>query len=94
VHVHFVFLLMGLLAAFRADQAAEARGEETGMARYRRAVERANRDRVLVRDGDRYAILWAWELAVLAGLRLRWHPAETAATIRTRYAGRGDGPAP
>ncbi len=95
VHVHFVFLLMGLLAAFRADQAAEqtagARGEETGMARYRRAVERATRDRVLVRDGDRYAILWAWELAVVAGLRLRWHPAETAATILARYGG---GPSP
>jgi hypothetical protein len=98
VHVHVVFLLMGLMAAFRAHQAAEqtadARGEDTGMAPNRRAVERANRDRVLVRNGDRYAILWAWELAVLAGLRLRWHPAETAATIRTRYAGRGDGPAP
>lgn len=91
LHVHFVFLLMALLAAFRADQAADqtagARGEETGMARYRRAVERANRDKVLVRDGDRYAILEAWELAVLAGLRLRWHPTETAATILARYGG-------
>jgi hypothetical protein len=98
LHVHVVFLLMGLLAAFRAQQAAEqladARGEETGMARYRRAVARANRDKVLVRDGDRYAILWAWELAVLAGLRLRGHPTETAASILARYGGRGDGPAP
>lgn len=95
LHVHVVFLLMGLLAAFRAQQTAEqladARGEDTGMARYRRTVERANRDRVLVRDGASYAILWAWELAVLAGLRLRWHPTETAATIRARYGG---GPAP
>src|SRR3990172_7446527 len=81
LHVYLVFLLMGLLAAFRAQQAAEqtadARGEDTGMARYRRAVERANRDKVLVRDGDCYAIVWAWELAVLAGLRLRWHPTDT-----------------
>jgi hypothetical protein len=95
VHVHVVFLLMGLLAAFRAEQAAaqqaDARGEDTGMARYRRAVERANRDKVLVRDGDCYAILWAWELAVLAGLRLRWHPTDTAATLLARYGG---GPAP
>ena len=91
VHVHFVFLLLGLLAAFRADQAAAVQGEDTGMARYRRAVERANRDRVLVRDGDRYAILWAWELAVLAGLRLRWHPTDTADTLLARYGG---GPAP
>jgi hypothetical protein len=101
LHVHLVFLLMGLLAAFRAEQAAEqaaeARGEDTGMARYRRAVARANRDKVLVRDGDRYAILWAWELAVLAGLRLRGHPTETAATILARYgvgAGGSPGPAP
>jgi hypothetical protein len=94
VHGHFVFLLMGLLAAFRAEQAAAARGDDTGMARYRRAVARANRDRGLVRNGDRYAILWAWGLAVLAGLRRRGRPAETAATIRARYAGRGDGPAP
>lgn len=101
LHVHVVFLLMGLLAAFRAQQAAEqqadARGEDTGMACYRRAVERANRDKVLVRDGDCYAILWAWELAVLAGLRLRWHPTETAATILARYGvgpGGSQGPAP
>ena len=91
LHVYLVFLLMGLLAAFRAQQAAEqtaaARGEDTGMARYRRAVERVNRDKVLVRDGDCYAILWAWELAVLAGLRLRWHPTDTAATILARYGG-------
>jgi len=101
LHVHVVFMLLGLLAAFRAQQAAaqqaDARGEDTGMARYRRAVERANRDKVLVREGDRYAILWAWELAVLAGLRLRWHPAETAATILARYGGgpgASPGPAP
>ena len=48
---------------------------------------RANRDKVLVRDGDRYAILWAWELAVLAGLKLRWHPTDTAETILARYGG-------
>ncbi|MBI5596901.1 MAG: hypothetical protein HY928_12480 [Elusimicrobia bacterium] len=99
LHVHVVFLLMGLLAAFRAQQAAEqtaaARGEDTGMARYRRAVERANRDKVLVRDGDCYGILWAWELAVLAGLRLRWYPTETAATILARYGvGPGGSPGP
>jgi hypothetical protein len=101
LHVYVVFMLMGLLAAFRAQQAgeqqAEARGEDTGMARYRRAVERANRDKVLVRDGDCYAILWAWELAVLAGLQLRWHPTETAATILARYGvgpGGSQGPSP
>lgn len=101
LHVYFVFMLMGLLAAFRAHQAgeqqAEARGEDTGMARYRRAVERANRDKVLVREGDCYAILWAWELAVLAGLRLRWHPTETTDTILERYGvgpGGSQGPSP
>jgi len=89
LHVHFVFLLMALLAAFRvhqeAEEKAEAMGEETGMARWRRAVERTNRDKVLVRDGDGYAILLGWELAVICGIRLRWHPTETVSTILERY---------
>ena len=50
VHVHtfMVFMLMALMAAFRARQASEeqaaAQGHDTGMERYRREVERANRD--------------------------------------------------
>jgi hypothetical protein len=98
-----VFTLMALMAAFRAQQAAEeeadAQGKESGMERYRREVERANRDKVLVRDGECYAVLWAWELAVLGGMQLRWHDTESVETILARYGvvntkGKSGGPSP
>jgi hypothetical protein len=80
LHAHFVFMLMALLGAFRAEQArtehAAEQGKDTGMAKYRRELEQANRDKVLVRSGDRYAVMCAWELAVLVGARLRWHSFE------------------
>lgn len=89
LHAFMVFTLMALMAAFRARQAADeeagAQGKESGMERYRREVERANRDKVLVRDGGCYAVLWAWELAVLGGMQLRWHATESVETILARY---------
>ncbi len=89
LHTFMVFMLMALMAAFRARQLADdqaaAQGKETGMERYRRDVERANRDKVLVRDGNHYAVLWAWEFAVLGGLRLRDHASEDVAAILKRY---------
>lgn len=98
LHAHMVFLTMGLMAAFRAHQAgeeeAEACGEDTGMARYRREIQRANRGKVVVRSGDCYAVLWNWELAVLLGIHLRWHPGETAEAILQRYGATTGGPAP
>lgn len=103
LHVFMVFLMMALMAAFRACQQAEekafARGQETGMERYRREVERANRDKILVREGDCYAVLWAWELAVLAGIQLRKHATQSVEAILERYgvvAARGTpgGPSP
>jgi hypothetical protein len=89
LHTFMVFMLMALMAAFRArqiadDQAADE-GKETGMERYRREIERANRDKVLVREGNYYAVLWAWEFATLAGVRLRNHATQDAAAILQRY---------
>jgi hypothetical protein len=96
LHVHFVFMLMGLVAAFRAqehtDARAEMRGQDTGMGRYRREVEWANRDKVLVRDGDCYGVMFGWELAMLAGMKLRWHSGETVTSILKRYGVQSTGP--
>jgi len=89
LHTFMVFMMMALMAAFRAqeevDNKALAQGKDTGMECYRREVERANRDKILVRDGNRYAILWAWEFAVLVGIRLRNHTAEDVEAILERY---------
>ena len=94
VHTFMVFMIMALVTAFRAhqemDDQAVAQGKDTGMQRYRREVERANRDKVLVRDGDCYAVLWAWEFAALAGIQLRHHAAEHVEAILLRYGVRVD----
>jgi hypothetical protein len=98
LHTFMVFTLMALLAAFRAQEQAEdkalAQGKETGMERYRRQVERANRGKVLVRDGNYYAVLSSWELAVLGGMQLRWHPTESVESILARYGVVPDRPSP
>lgn len=98
LHAFMVFMMMALMAAFRAqqevDEEALAQGQETGMERYRQAVERANRDKVLVRDGECYAVLWAWELAVLGGMQLRWHASEDVHSILKRYGVVTDGGSP
>jgi len=89
VHTFMVFMMMALMAAFRARQEADnqavAQGTDTGMEQYRRDVERANRDKVLVREGDCYAVLWSWELAVLGGIHLRKHATESVEAILKRY---------
>jgi hypothetical protein len=89
LHTFMVFMLMALTTAFRAhqlrDEQAVAQGQETGMERYRRAIERANRDKVLVRDGNNYAVLWAWEFATLAGVHLRDHATGDVTAILKRY---------
>ena len=97
VHTYFVFLCMGLLAAFRAEKAKadadERRGAETGMSRYRRALERENRNKVAVFIGQVYGVLQNWEFAVLAGIVVREHAehGDTAESILARLcSGAGD----
>jgi hypothetical protein len=90
VQTYFVFLCMALLAAFRTEkakaEAAERRGAETGMSRYRRALMRENRDKVAVFIDRTYAILRSWEFAVLAGIVVREHAqqGDTAESILER----------
>ena len=42
-------------------------------------------DKVLVRDGNHYAVLWAWEFAALAGIHLRKHASDDVRAILLRY---------
>ena len=75
VHAWFVFLCMALTGAFRLDrqkcEQAESAGEETGISRYRRQLERRNRDKVVVFCGEHFGIYRNYEVMLLLGIEVR-----------------------
>jgi hypothetical protein len=75
VQAYFVFTCMALVAAFRMHrqqaEEAEARGEETGIGRYRRQLEVQNYDKVVVFCGPHFGILYNHELLILVGCTVR-----------------------
>jgi len=93
VHASFVFMCMALVAGFRAYKSktdeAERRGQDTGITRYRRELERNNRDKLIVFIGAHFGIFRSYEFALLVGITVRDREAsgETTATVLARYAG-------
>ncbi len=91
VQAYFVFLCMALMAGFRAHKsasdAAERRGQDTGIARYRRQLASSNRDRMLVIIGAHYAVLRSAEFALLVGVSVRDREAlgDTVEAVLRRY---------
>lgn len=91
VQAYFVFLCMALVAGFRAHRSAsdeaERRGQDTGIARYRRQLAVSNRDRLLVIIGAHYAVLRSYEFALLLGVSVRDRQAlgETVEGVLRRY---------
>jgi hypothetical protein len=91
VHAYFVFVCMALVTAFRLYKAktdeAERRGQDTGIARYRRKLEMLNRDKLVIFLGECFAVLRSWEFALLTGLIVREHAilGETVQTVLRRY---------
>lgn len=91
VHAYFVFLCMALVAAFRLykakTDAVERRGQDTGIARYRRQLEMTNRDRVVVFVGESFGIVKNWELMLLVGVSVRERDlmGESVETVLHRY---------
>jgi Transposase DDE domain len=91
VHAYFVFLCMALVSAFRMykekTDAAERRGEDTGIARYRRLLELQNRDKVVVFIGEHFGIFRNFEFALLLGATVhdRRLMGESAETVLARY---------
>ncbi|MEK7756387.1 MAG: hypothetical protein AAB385_04165, partial [Planctomycetota bacterium] len=75
VHAYFVFLCMAVVTAFRLYQQkveeAERRGEDTGIGRYRRQLEAANRDKVIVFCGEHFGIFRNYEVLMLVGVSVR-----------------------
>jgi hypothetical protein len=82
---------MALVAAFRLHLAktdeAERRGQQTGITRYRRRMERLNRDKLGVFLGESFGIFRSWEFTLLLGVTVREHAVrgETDQTVLRRY---------
>lgn len=91
VQAFFVFLCMALIVGYRSHKSktddAERRGHDTGIARYRRAVEAQNRDKVIVFINDRFGVFRSFEFALLAGLTVQERAimGETAISVLHRY---------
>jgi hypothetical protein len=91
VHAYFVFLSMALVAGFRAyrskSEEAERRGQDTGITRYRRQLERENRDKVVVFIGEHFGIFRSYEFALLVGVTVKERAlmGETVQTVLRRY---------
>lgn len=98
VHAYFVFVCMALMAGFRLYKAkadeAKQRGQETGIHRYRRQLERQNRDKVAVFIGSHFGIFRSFEFALLGGVRVQEREimGETTATVLQRYGVSTSGP--
>lgn len=91
VHAYFVFMCMGLVSAFRSYKAqaeeAELKGEDTGIARFRRQLELLNRDKVVVFCGEHFGIFRNFEFALLLGATVRDRAlmGESQRTVLQRY---------
>ena len=74
VHAYLTVLTMALTRAFRdwrtLQEKLEDAGENTGIRKFRQAVRRENADKCIVFDGDRYAILYLYELLILTGTKV------------------------
>jgi len=75
VHASCVFLCMAVVTAFRLYQQrveeAERRGEDTGIGRYRRQLEAANRDKGIVFCGEHFGIFRTYEVLMLVSVSVR-----------------------
>jgi hypothetical protein len=71
----FVLMCMALVAVFRmykeSTDEEERHGRETGISRYRRRLERQNRDKVAVFIDGRFGIMYAYELLLILGITVR-----------------------
>ena len=91
VQAVFVFVCMALVAGFRAHKSktdeSERRGQDTGIARYRRELAASNRDKLMVFIGAHYATLRSYEFALLTGVTVRERQAtgETVEAVLQRY---------
>ena len=74
-HVYLTIITMALTMAFRTwmDQQdkLEQKGKETGIRKFREKIRQENGSKLIVFDGDRYAIFDAYEVVILCGRNVR-----------------------
>jgi hypothetical protein len=74
-HVYLTLILMALTTAFQTwmdqqDKLAQ-KGQETGIRKFREKVRQENGNKLIVFDGDRYAIFDTYEVFILCGTNVR-----------------------
>lgn len=74
-HVYLTIITMALTTAFRTwmDQQdkLEPQGKETGIRKFREKVRQENGSKLIVFDGEKYAIFDAYEVVILCGRNVR-----------------------
>jgi hypothetical protein len=74
-HVYLTIIIMALTTAFRTwmDQQdkLEQQGKETGIRKFREKVRQENGSKLIVFDGEKYAIFDAYEVVILCGRNVR-----------------------
>jgi hypothetical protein len=70
-HVYLTIITMALTSAFQAwmeqQEKLEKGGQETGIRKFRERVKEENSNKLIIFDGDRYAIFDAYEVIILCG---------------------------
>jgi hypothetical protein len=74
-HVYLTIITMALTMAFRTwmdqQEKLDQQGKETGMRKFREKVRQENGSKLIVFDGERYAIFDAYEVVILCGRNVR-----------------------
>ena len=74
-HVYLTIITMALTAAFRTwmdqQEKLDQQGKETGIRKFREKVRQENGSKLIVFDGEKYAIFDAYEVVILCGRNVR-----------------------
>ncbi len=78
--------MSGVASKAKTDEAGR-RGQDTAISRHRRELERRNRDRVAVFQGEHFGIFRNWEVMLLMGgsVREREQMGDSAQSVLARY---------
>lgn len=83
-HVYLTIAVIALTTAFRAwmdkEEDKDAKGEETGIRKYRERIRQENGNKLIVFEDNRYAIFDTYEVFILCGRNVR-KPRGTKETV-------------